>query len=63
MDKKKIIITGTGIGMICSILGCIASVIVIALEPNKTVGIVLLLCCIAVLFSMLALKNRSKNNQ
>lgn len=58
MDKKKITITGTGIGMVCSILGCIASVTVIALEANKTVGTVLLFCCIAVLCSMLALKKR-----
>lgn len=62
MEKKKRIITGTDIGLICSVFGCIASVIVIALQENKTVGIVLLLCCIAILFSMLTLKKQKSKS-
>lgn len=57
MDKK-IKITGTDIGIICSVLGCAASAVVIVLEENKSIGAVLLLCCIACLFSMFTLKKR-----
>lgn len=61
-EKKKI--TGTDLGIIFSIIGIIASIILIVLNfinaENKTVGIVLLCACSA---SLSANVTNKKNNK